>query len=147
MPKWGGESLEVKRSQCLSALREVCGLMEGPDDWIALTEIAWQLMSHRVSEAQLDVLRHERFGNKVLLTRLDGATDRVKRFERFKRVLRVFNFFLKCWDVDWDVFLSTVVDLAQGRVNVEGLDSSTRRDQPDGPPDSGREGHDDSAAG
>lgn len=145
MPEWAGAELEAKRKQALEALRSSMSEMLDHKEWVQLTEMLWQSISDKVIDAQLDVIRRERFEPKSRPSSTT-ATDRLDRFTRYKRVLRALNFMFKCVDIDWAVFLRTVVDLVEGRVDVNGLDSPARRDQQDRAAAETVEGTDDSGS-
>jgi len=146
MPEWSGAQLDTKRKQALDALRSSMSEMLDHKEWIQLTELLWQSVSEKVNDAQLDLIRRERFEPKDRpLT--NAAAERIDRFTRYKRVLRALNFVFKCYEVDWSVFLGTLLDLAEGRVDVKGLDRPARRDQQDRTAAEAGEGNDDSGSG
>jgi hypothetical protein len=109
-----------------------------------MTEIAWQLMSQKLHDAQLDVVRSEKFSKSKITVR--NAEERVERFNRYQRILRALNFLFKCYEIDWGVFLRTVVELVEGRIDVKGFDRPTGRDQQHGTPTEAAEGPDDSGS-
>jgi hypothetical protein len=130
MPRWSGDELQAKKKQALEVLSRAMKDMPVHEDWVTLTEILWQRMSDMVGECQLDVLRNERFGTATS-RQSEGARARLARYEKYRRTLKALNFLFKCIDIDWDVFLQTVVDLVEGNIDVKGLDSPARRDQSD----------------
>lgn len=146
MARWRGEELQLKKAQALDVLRRAMGDMSVHDDWITLTEVVWQMMSDKVGECQMDVLRGERFGTATS-RQSEAARTRLARYEKYKRMLKSLNFLFKCVDIDWDVFLRTVVDLVEGKVDVRGLDSPARRDQSEDSTVETEQGTDDSGTG
>lgn len=145
MPKWTGLQLDAKRRQALDALRLAMPDMLDHGEWIQLTETLWQVMSDRSVDAQLDIMRRERFETKEHAS-ITTALERFSKVNRYKKILRALNFVFKCFDVDWNVFLRTLLDLAEGRADAKGLDSSTRRDQQDHSAAKDGEGDDDSGS-
>jgi len=130
MARWNGEELRAKKQQALEVFRRAMADISVHEEWVSLTEILWQKMSEMVGDCQLDVLRNERFGTATS-RQSETARSRLARYEKYKRTLKALNFLFKCVDIDWDVFLQTVVDLVEGKVDVKGLDSPARRDQSD----------------
>lgn len=126
MPQWSGEELAAKRRLAVDALKKSMASVLNHRDWVQLTEITWQSMSDKVSDAQLDLLRAERFEGRKSPS---DAKGRIHRYERFKNVLKALNFLFKCYDIDWSVFLQTLVDLIEGRIDGAGLSGPARRDQ------------------
>lgn len=145
MPEWTGSQLDAKRQQALDSLRAAMPDMLDHREWIQLTETLWQVMSDRLADAQLDVIRRERFETKEHSSAVT-ALERLNRVSRYKKILRALNFVFKCFDVDWNVFLRTLLDLAEGRADAKGLDSSARRDQQDHSAVENGEGDDDSGS-
>lgn len=96
-----------------------------------MTELLWQLMAEKLHDAQLDVLRCEKFStNESTLT---NAAERVEKFSRHQRMLRALNFLFKCHQVDWKVFLQTVVELVESKgADVERTGCQPGRDQSSG---------------
>ena len=146
MPEWTGEQLEDKRKQALDALRDAMPDMLDHKEWIQLTETLWQAMSDRVASAQLDIIRRERFEATEKSSGTITAFERLNRTNRYKKILRALNYVFKCFDVDWNVFLRTLLDLAEGRSDAKGLDSPARRDQHDRSAVENGEGNDDSGS-
>lgn len=143
MPQWSGDELAAKRGLAVDALKKSMVDVLNHRDWIQLTEIACQSMSDKVGDAQLALLRAERFeGRKTP----NEAKGRLHRYERFKSILKALNFLFKCYDIDWSVFLQTLVDLIEGRIDGAGLGGSARRDQQSGAETTSGEGSDDSGA-
>jgi len=129
--QWDGAQLEEKRKQAIAAFQSAMGdAMLSHQEWVQMTELLWQLMSEKLHDAQLDVLRNERFSTNKMT--IKGAVDRVDRFSRHQRVLRALNFLFKCYEVDWGVFLQTVVELVEGRIDVTRFDRPPGRDKQHG---------------
>jgi hypothetical protein len=145
MPEWGGSQLDAKRKQALDAFRSSMSDMLDHKEWIQMTEVIWQLMSDRVIDAQQDIIRRERFEPKDRPSSA-AAQDRLTRYTKFKRLLRALNFVFKCFEVDWSIFAETLLGVAEGRVDVKGLDNSTKRDQCDDQAAPDGQGTDDSGA-
>lgn len=143
---WEGEQLQGKRRQAIDAFRSAMSeAMLEHHEWIQMTDIAWQAMSERLHDAQLDVIRSEKFG-KTRLSLQHGA-DRVERFDRYQRVLRAMNFLFKCFEVDWSAFLSAVVELVEGTLDGSGCYRQSARSEPHDPGASVGERHDASGSG
>ncbi len=142
MPKWTGADLDRYRAKAAESLKQAMGGMPSNEEWIQLTDMIWQMLSERVRDAQIDLIRQERF----LKTPDPSQKEKIDRLSRAQRVVRALNFVFKCYDVDWDVVLRTIVDLMEGKVDVVkgGLDRQPVRDQPDSPADQGVAGVDDS---
>lgn len=143
--QWEGKQLEEKRKQAVRSLQAAFADMLDHKEWIQMTELLWQLMSEKLHDAQLDVLRGERFSTSQAM--LAAANERVEKFSRHQRVLRALNFIFKCYEVDWGEFLRTVVELVEGKIDVKGLDRPTGRDQSRSSATAAGKGPDDSRSG
>ena len=130
--QWSGARLEEKRRQAINALKaSFSDPMFNHKEWVQMTELLWQLMTEKLHDAQLDVLRCEKFSTNELI--LTNAADRVEKFSRHQRMLRALNFLFKCHQVDWKVFLQTVVELVESkRTDVKGINCPSERDQSSG---------------
>ena len=126
--QWTGAQLEEKRQQAVNALKAAFSLpMRDHREWVQMTESLWQLMSEKLHDAQLDVLRCKEFSTNPLM--IAGASERVEKFSRHQRMLRALNFLFKCHQIDWEVFLQTVVELVESKdADVKGLDYPPERD-------------------
>jgi hypothetical protein len=111
------------------------------DEWIQLTDMLNQMLTDKIHDAQLDLMRQEHFSK----TPEPALREKLDRLARAQKALRSLNFVFKCYDVDWDVVMQTIVDLMEGKVDVVkgGLDRQPVRDQPDGQADQGVAGIDD----
>jgi hypothetical protein len=143
MPQWSGDELSAKRELAIDALKKSMSGVLTHKDWIQLTEIAWQSMADKVIDAQLDVLRAERFEGRKSPS---DAKGRMHRYERFKNVLKALNFLFKCYEVDWSEFLRTIVELVEGRADGAGLGGPARGDQQACAEAASGEGSDDSGS-
>lgn len=144
MPRWSGRELDEKRTQALEMFRQAMSEMTDHDDWTTLTDIAWQKMSEVIESAQVSIVVRERFSNKGDAY-LGEHLDKLKKYGRYRRTLKAINFLFKCIDVDWKVFLQTVVDLVEG--NANGSDSPAAGSKQDGPNAEAGHGDDDSGVG
>jgi len=120
--QWSGEQLEEKRRQAINALKSAFSdPMFDHKEWVQMTELTWQLMAEKLHDAQLDVLRCKEFSTKPSI--IATALARVEKFSRHQRMLRALNFLFKCHQVDWEVFLQTVVELVESKsADVKGTD-------------------------
>ena len=143
MPQYSGEELSAKRKLAVDALKKSMASVLNHRDWIQLTEITWQSMADKVISAQLDLLRAERFEGRKSP---NDVKIRLHRYEKFKNVLKALNFLFKCYDIDWSVFLQTLVDLIEGRIDGAGLGGPARGDQQGSAESASGEGSDDSRA-
>lgn len=130
--QWSGTRLEEKRRQAINALK--AGFSEPMfehKEWVQMTELLWQLMSEKLHDAQIDVLRCKEFSTNPSI--IANASERVEKFSRHQRMLRALNFLFKCHQVDWKVFLQTVVELVESKgADAKGLDCAPGRDQSSG---------------
>jgi len=143
--QWEGAQLEEKRGQAIRALQAAFSEMLDHKEWVQMTELLWQLMSEKMHDAQLDVIRNEKFSTNQSI--LENVTERVEKFSRHQRTLRALNFLFKCYEVDWGVFLQTVVELVESKSDVKGLDRPAGRDQSRSSRASTGQGSDDSRSG
>lgn len=143
MPRWSGKELDDKRAQALAMFRQAVTDMSDHDDWTTLTEIAWQKMSEVVDSARVAILVRERFGKRPDYA--DEHLAKLEKYDRYRKTLKAMNFLFKCIDIDWKVFLQTVVDLVEG--NSRGPDSAAAGDKRVDPQDSAGKRDDDAGAG